>query len=134
MCCFFKQKTAYEMRISDWSSDVCSSDLWPRGLRPSSGIFRGAAVGCSSRCFPFSCFHPKQKRLQRQYPDDPEDEINRRLRQRVKPADPWRRGGAQYRIGGETQDQAQNAQGFAQRRVHAFASIVPLGVIIMSSG
>src|SRR3546814_12159404 len=33
---FFKQKTAYEMRISDWSSDVCSSDLngarWPRVL------------------------------------------------------------------------------------------------------
>src|SRR3546814_7790607 len=34
MCCvlgfcffFFKQKTAYELRISDWSSDVCSSDL-----------------------------------------------------------------------------------------------------------
>src|SRR3546814_9722195 len=27
--CFFKQKTAYEMRISDWSSDVCSSDLVP---------------------------------------------------------------------------------------------------------
>src|SRR3546814_14608851 len=26
---FFKQKTAYEMRISDWSSDVCSSDLIP---------------------------------------------------------------------------------------------------------
>src|SRR3546814_7081163 len=25
--CFCKQKTAYEMRISDWSSDVCSSDL-----------------------------------------------------------------------------------------------------------
>src|SRR3546814_4700714 len=34
MSCFlvyvFKQKTAYEMRISDWSSDVCSSDLPPR--------------------------------------------------------------------------------------------------------
>src|SRR3546814_3346262 len=37
---FFKQKTAYEMRISDWSSDVCSSDLrqahgrwrWRRGF------------------------------------------------------------------------------------------------------
>src|SRR3546814_2665449 len=28
--CFFKQKTAYEMRISDWSSDVCSSDLLHR--------------------------------------------------------------------------------------------------------
>src|SRR3546814_1435468 len=27
MCFFFKQNTAYEMRISDWSSDVCSSDL-----------------------------------------------------------------------------------------------------------
>src|SRR3546814_17779606 len=26
-CFFFKQKTAYELRISDWSSDVCSSDL-----------------------------------------------------------------------------------------------------------
>src|SRR3546814_5914977 len=34
---FFKQKTAYEMRISDWSSDVCSSDLsvkkWNEELR-----------------------------------------------------------------------------------------------------
>src|SRR3546814_2479178 len=38
---FFKQKTAYELRISDWSSDVCSSDLLsvsqatvPEGVRP----------------------------------------------------------------------------------------------------
>src|SRR3546814_6942802 len=30
---FFKQKTAYEMRISDWSSDVCSSDLRRFGHR-----------------------------------------------------------------------------------------------------
>src|SRR3546814_2099959 len=30
---FFKQKTAYEMRISDWSSDVCSSDLAAVGFR-----------------------------------------------------------------------------------------------------
>src|SRR3546814_4861022 len=29
LCFFFKQKTEYEMRISDWSSDVCSSDLTP---------------------------------------------------------------------------------------------------------
>src|SRR3546814_1300497 len=41
LCCFFffKQKTAYDMRISDWSSDVCSSDLllfeWkPRSFVP----------------------------------------------------------------------------------------------------
>src|SRR3546814_2977596 len=33
---FFKQKTAYEMRISDWSSDVCSSDL--RQGAPNVGI------------------------------------------------------------------------------------------------
>src|SRR3546814_5552533 len=31
---FFKQKTAYEMRISDWSSDVCSSDLHQRHIAP----------------------------------------------------------------------------------------------------
>src|SRR3546814_2930442 len=31
MLFFFKQKTAYEMRISDWSSDVCSSDLFDIG-------------------------------------------------------------------------------------------------------
>src|SRR3546814_3955948 len=44
LCCvffFFKQKTAYEMRISDWSSDVCSSDLSGqavRGARVAQGI------------------------------------------------------------------------------------------------
>src|SRR3546814_4140664 len=32
ICFFFKQKTAYEMRISDWSSDVCSSDLLDLGV------------------------------------------------------------------------------------------------------
>src|SRR3546814_1642922 len=33
---FCKQKTAYEMRISDWSSDVCSSDLHDRTVAPES--------------------------------------------------------------------------------------------------
>src|SRR3546814_2350738 len=51
-CCvfFFKQKTAYEMRISDWSSDVCSSDL--KGMAPGYPVERsgrgydhGAAEG-----------------------------------------------------------------------------------------
>src|SRR3546814_15570755 len=41
---FFKQKTAYEMRISDWSSDVCSSDL-TRSSR--SRARRGASAGGS---------------------------------------------------------------------------------------
>src|SRR3546814_3941653 len=37
---FFKQKTAYEMRISDWSSDVCSSDLLGKSdVVTGSGIF-----------------------------------------------------------------------------------------------
>src|SRR3546814_6817479 len=45
---FFKQKTAYEMRISDWSSDVCSSDLTERELLSvfeRNGITRIAAIG-----------------------------------------------------------------------------------------
>src|SRR3546814_4445809 len=39
---FFKQKTAYEMRISDWSSDVCSSDLYGGYLGQA-----GNAVACT---------------------------------------------------------------------------------------
>src|SRR3546814_7711546 len=35
---FFKQKTAYEMRISDWSSDVCSSDLFGNPVTVKNGI------------------------------------------------------------------------------------------------
>src|SRR3546814_1398016 len=40
---FFKQKTAYEMRISDWSSDVCSSDLMAQALTV--GTDDRAAIG-----------------------------------------------------------------------------------------
>src|SRR3546814_16281007 len=44
---FFKQKTAYEVRISDWSSDVCSSDLGPgAGLPQAAGQLRGADDPC----------------------------------------------------------------------------------------
>src|SRR3546814_1797873 len=43
---FFKQKTAYEMRMSDWSSDVCSSDL-PDGRRTTSIYARGGRAGRS---------------------------------------------------------------------------------------
>src|SRR3546814_8828433 len=45
---FFKQKTAYEMRISDWSSDVCSSDLVVLGqVRPSTSqtVYRADWIG-----------------------------------------------------------------------------------------
>src|SRR3546814_7336791 len=50
-CClyfvfFFKQKTAYEMRISDWSSDVCSSDLG----KPFAEI---TSIGCHTNLWHF---------------------------------------------------------------------------------
>src|SRR3546814_5500542 len=41
---FFKQKTAYEMRISDWSSDVCSSDLGAQRDSPAVHRFGDLAV------------------------------------------------------------------------------------------
>src|SRR3546814_7958052 len=42
---FFKQKTAYEMRISDWSSDVCSSDLLQRRVGGLAEVDQDAEVG-----------------------------------------------------------------------------------------
>src|SRR3546814_1058553 len=43
---FYKQKTAYEMRISDWSSDVCSSDLFAARQHPlGGGVQVGAELG-----------------------------------------------------------------------------------------
>src|SRR3546814_4052867 len=42
---FFKQKTAYEMRISDWSSDVCSSDLDADQALPAGQCARGGDLG-----------------------------------------------------------------------------------------
>src|SRR3546814_6091412 len=46
-CCFFffKQKTAYEMRISDWSSDVCSSDLRDRSAEMAAVPGVGGVIG-----------------------------------------------------------------------------------------
>src|SRR3546814_1166169 len=62
---FFKQKTAYELRISDWSSDVCSSDLHARieglgfaaqgdapGISGLSGVLDGDAEGLSFKFDP----------------------------------------------------------------------------------
>src|SRR3546814_15145693 len=49
---FFKQKTAYEMRISDWSSDVCSSDLAPLFLREEGFRISGLAERKPGRCRP----------------------------------------------------------------------------------
>src|SRR3546814_9745713 len=64
---FFKQKTAYEMRISDWSSDGCSSDLVRcRGTTDDRGIGiehverhdipEGRADIFTGACYPANCF------------------------------------------------------------------------------
>src|SRR3546814_2253220 len=52
---FFKQKTAYEMRISDWSSDVGSSDLWTIDAQPrwKNGLPPHSTTGVARR----SCIH-----------------------------------------------------------------------------
>src|SRR3546814_19654103 len=45
-CILCKQKTAYDVRISDWSSDVCSSDLSPFDLL---GLYRGGSLTAEMR-------------------------------------------------------------------------------------
>src|SRR3546814_8075283 len=56
---FFKQKTAYEMRISDWSSDVCSSDLPAESDcdRRWQGSARGRSGGAQGILGPWSHGH-----------------------------------------------------------------------------
>src|SRR3546814_5119359 len=48
-CFFFKQKTAYEMRISDWSSDVCSSDLILATVGQWSGFYLSQLHGAGAQ-------------------------------------------------------------------------------------
>src|SRR3546814_3504815 len=67
---FFKQKTAYEMRISDWSSDVCSSDL--AGQRCASGAQPFNRIGCGhapSRQLPVDQLRGKRRALPPQRAD-----------------------------------------------------------------
>src|SRR3546814_3472218 len=84
---FFKQKTAYEMRISDWSSDVCSSDL--RSMPVVAGHYKVPAA----RRKAFVEAHPDLIRRARAYPgcldlsisEDPVDpsHVNRSEERRV---------------------------------------------------
>src|SRR3546814_19074246 len=53
--CFFKQKTAYEMRISDWSADVCSSDLAASTMTAPQRV---ATVSQGSTCSPSTFCQP----------------------------------------------------------------------------
>src|SRR3546814_2182188 len=52
---FFKQKTAYEMRISDWSSDVCSSDFDAGRRKRADGRFREHELIVKAALFLIAC-------------------------------------------------------------------------------
>src|SRR3546814_4697054 len=64
---FFKQKTAYEMRISDWSSDVCSSDLFDKTNKksqaeePRRGVSKHARHRASAAGTPALCFSLRRR-------------------------------------------------------------------------
>src|SRR3546814_8506860 len=64
---FFKQKTAYEMRISDWSSDVCSSDLARLSRR---ALLLAAVERDAAAAAPLAAgFRPRRRQLGRRMAD-----------------------------------------------------------------
>src|SRR3546814_4955932 len=90
---FFKQKTAYEMRISDWSSDVCSSDLQYSQIAPHCGLInhkagRGYTVqikmrkgsGIARFCFHCLSFSTSCAGARRPCASSPRMEINPELK------------------------------------------------------
>src|SRR3546814_2803682 len=66
---FFKQKTAYEMRISDWSSDVCSSDL--AGLLGAGSLIYACEQWIPARFGPVRGRHADEKEHGHRPPDSP---------------------------------------------------------------
>src|SRR3546814_3553390 len=91
----FKQKTAYEMRISDWSSDVCSSDLhvahapdtpWITLHNKAEGAVEYTSLLYIPSQKPFDLFHPDRKGRVKLYVKKvfiTEDEPNRSEERRV---------------------------------------------------
>src|SRR3546814_16605287 len=86
---FFKQKTAYEMRISDWSSDVCSSDLEPTlVVRVDGSLGDGGELVLADQAFvlhPVDDVHlePRMQRariLPHQFLDQPRAVLGREVR------------------------------------------------------
>src|SRR3546814_5160762 len=97
---FFKQKTAYEMRISDWSSDVCSSDLGEgsedRGCRQFRRDLRETAVGFQ---VVFACALPEPAGDEEKRSGD--EAVRHHLDQRAGQGKLTRRVAAEQRAGGE---------------------------------
>src|SRR3546814_175769 len=60
---FFKQKTAYEMRISDWSSDVCSSDLNKQLIKLKENMADWRLMYKLADLHPDLCWKPRRKKL-----------------------------------------------------------------------
>src|SRR3546814_3595840 len=85
---FFKQKTAYEMRISDWSSDVCSSDL--------AADARLGAVEQAADIRAVLPHHDQREREQQQHEIEPAEQ-RRADRRADRRGDPGDRGNAQPR-------------------------------------
>src|SRR3546814_5399604 len=75
MIFFFKQKTAYEMRISDWSSDVCSSDLMRGGK---SGDRRHHRHHLAQRQHGFDAFAGDHDRTSTPEPDPVSEQMTHR--------------------------------------------------------
>src|SRR3546814_2154451 len=77
---FFKQKTAYEMRISDWSSDVCSSDLLQCMQQPGVTLTstpRNSNTGSNVGTVPRRCFRSFFRRLRSQVLKDQFGDVRR---------------------------------------------------------
>src|SRR3546814_13440852 len=73
---FFKQKTAYEMRISDWSSDVCSSDLFETGCPAIQQMY---VYGNSARSFLLAVIVPDKKVVETRLGANPDESEPRAL-------------------------------------------------------
>src|SRR3546814_4998043 len=72
---FFKQKTAYEMRISDWSSDVCSSDLDEAAPRRRGQSVSAAAHDNAVAAAAFQPMQPRRRQsLKRKQPVERSEE------------------------------------------------------------
>src|SRR3546814_7192753 len=88
---FFKQKTAYERRISDWSSDVCSSDL-PRTEDP--GTTRGPWSPPQAPSRPRRLPPPAGRRtVDQQAGRDHQARVGIEVRRREQPDDRYRQSG-----------------------------------------
>src|SRR3546814_6707641 len=104
-CVFFKQKTAYEMRISDWSSDVCSSDL-------------AIIVECDGY----------RAQAERAY-EEQHGDVTRILHAYSVPGPDMRAKGALYTIHG-ARNHAKLFSSYAFLAQHAPAEIYQLGIVV----